>query len=80
MKTVATFPRTIFFVSVGSVVLSFVFLSLVRLPHKRGQDDEIPSAEATLGREATLVDMDAEDQEAERGGKPSRHDNLVVDA
>ncbi|KDR73680.1 hypothetical protein GALMADRAFT_251460 [Galerina marginata CBS 339.88] len=32
MKTVATFPRTIFFVSVASVAVSFVLLSLVRLP------------------------------------------------
>ncbi|KAJ3819974.1 major facilitator superfamily domain-containing protein [Lentinula raphanica] len=34
MKTVAVFPRTIFFVSVGSTVVSFVFLSLVRLPRR----------------------------------------------
>ncbi|KAJ3800064.1 major facilitator superfamily domain-containing protein [Lentinula aff. detonsa] len=36
MKTVAVFPRTIFFVSVGSTVVSFVFLSLVRLPRNDG--------------------------------------------
>ncbi|KAJ3895723.1 major facilitator superfamily domain-containing protein [Lentinula edodes] len=36
MKTVAVFPRTIFFVSLASTFISFVFLSFVRLPRSNG--------------------------------------------
>jgi hypothetical protein len=34
MKTVGTYPRTIFFLIVAAVTTSFIFLSLVRLPDK----------------------------------------------
>ncbi|THU77812.1 MFS general substrate transporter [Dendrothele bispora CBS 962.96] len=61
MKTVATFPRTIFFVSVTSVFLSLVFISLVRLPDANVSP---PDAEADIDTnrsrhvlEDTLVDV-----------------------
>ncbi|KAJ4487747.1 major facilitator superfamily domain-containing protein [Lentinula aciculospora] len=50
MKTVAVFPRTIFFVSVGSTVISFMFLSFVRLPRN------------SVGR-STLVDETSGERE-----------------
>ncbi|KAF9061927.1 major facilitator superfamily domain-containing protein [Rhodocollybia butyracea] len=39
VNTVASFPRTIFFVSVASGFISFIFLSLVRLPRSKGAGD-----------------------------------------
>ncbi|KAJ3851635.1 major facilitator superfamily domain-containing protein [Lentinula lateritia] len=48
MKTVAVFPRTIFFVSVASTFISFVFLSFVRLPR------------SNAARKSTLADTSEE--------------------
>jgi hypothetical protein len=39
IKTVSTVPETIFYVCVGVVVLSLVFLFLVRIPPYRGVID-----------------------------------------
>lgn len=52
MKTVATFPRAIFAMTVASVVLSFTLFSLVRLPKDR------PSSRVTN------TDVDAEETSA----------------
>ncbi|KAF8236196.1 hypothetical protein L208DRAFT_1252513 [Tricholoma matsutake] len=72
MKTVATFPRTIFIVSLLMVSISFVLLAFVRLPKEHcnrtfdlatSRDDDIEEeAEdeldgSRLGREETLVDI-----------------------
>ncbi|KAF5389821.1 hypothetical protein D9757_003673 [Collybiopsis confluens] len=52
VKTVAIFPRTIFFVSVASAFLSLVFLSLVRLPRLHGVSNEAEHPE-----DAPAVDL-----------------------
>jgi MFS family permease len=68
MKTVATLPRTIFFVSVGSLFVSLVCLSLVRLPRSKGVADEDGHM-----REDTLVDTAFEEEgviRQDRGRKP----------
>ena len=49
MRTVATFPRAIFFMTVASVVFSFFLFSLVRLP----RDTPPPIS--------TYTDVDAEE-------------------
>ena len=65
-KTVRTFPKTIFLVACGALVIAFVLISCVRLPDTEhelddveeqqplvfGEDDEDPPR---LGREDTLV-------------------------
>jgi len=73
MKTVATFPRAIFFVSVGAITISSVLLSFVRLPKHAHETVEVDveyqeSNEQTLGRQVTLVDIDVDEGE-ERGRK-----------
>jgi hypothetical protein len=44
MKTVATFPRTIFFLAVAAVIVSLILLSLVRLPKDVVMVDDLESA------------------------------------
>jgi ParB-like chromosome segregation protein Spo0J len=71
MKTVATYPRTIFFVTVATVSISLVLLSFVRLPnaseyHRQGLLDlEEPTSDADRVQERTLVGL--EDRQAEEG-------------
>lgn len=76
MSTVATFPRAVFFLSVGSLTLSFVLLSCIRLPKDTGTSGDEESR-APLHRESTFVDADVEiivedvdEEEAARGRKP----------
>ncbi|KAJ7905702.1 major facilitator superfamily domain-containing protein [Mycena olivaceomarginata] len=62
-KTVATFPKAIFWVSVASVCISFVCLSLVRLPTDIRIDAEEESHIPDHGvRDATLVEIDGDSQ------------------
>lgn len=62
MKTVATFPRAIFAITVASVVLSFFLFSLVRLPKDRPSsrvtytDVDAQETGAAHYQEQTLVD------------------------
>ncbi|KAI3600040.1 hypothetical protein WG66_011111 [Moniliophthora roreri] len=65
MNTVASYPRTIFFVSVATIFISVVALSLVRLPDTQGEmkailDDveEQPSPGGSLTREGTFVTVE----------------------
>ncbi|KAF8212040.1 major facilitator superfamily domain-containing protein [Mycena galopus ATCC 62051] len=64
VKTVATFPKAIFFVSVASVAISFICLSLVRLPTDIRNDVEEEEGASYLPdhgvRDATLVDVSAD--------------------
>ncbi|KDR73681.1 hypothetical protein GALMADRAFT_251462 [Galerina marginata CBS 339.88] len=72
MKTVATYPRTIFFVTVATVVVSFFLLSFVRLPKESDYrreslaDLEEPELEvdATHLQESTLVDTRVDTSDA----------------
>lgn len=68
MKTVATFPQTIFFMSVGCVAVSFILLSLVRLPQENHENTvDIEEQELILNdgcesrhtrdAEGTIVDL-----------------------
>lgn len=69
MKTVATFPRAIFFVSVGTIAISFVLLSFVRLPKddRESLSTDVEETESSaLAQEATLVDV-SEAEEEQRG-------------
>ena len=62
MKTVATFPRAIFAITVASVVLSFFLFSLVRLPKDKPSsrvtytDVDADEMGAAHYQEQTLVD------------------------
>ncbi|KAK7054689.1 hypothetical protein VNI00_003152 [Paramarasmius palmivorus] len=63
MNTVATYPRTIFFVSVASVLISFIILAFVRLPAgtKPGTLSDVEEQllpEGSTAREDTLVDAE----------------------
>ncbi|PCH37836.1 MFS general substrate transporter [Wolfiporia cocos MD-104 SS10] len=72
IRTVATFPKAIFFVSVGTLVLSLLLLSFIRLSPPVAPDAEEQGSH--VGREETLVDVpepliiieDADEQEARR--------------
>ncbi|KAJ7172296.1 major facilitator superfamily domain-containing protein [Mycena filopes] len=71
VKTVATFPEAIFFVSVASVVVSLVCLSFVRLPADARTDleEEVSHIPDHGVRDATLVNLDESGNM--RGGKSS---------
>lgn len=62
IKTVATFPRTMFFVGVGSVCISLACLALVRLPdpekhpHMLDAEEEV-AVDGGVWRDDTLVDI-----------------------
>ncbi|KAJ7046990.1 major facilitator superfamily domain-containing protein [Mycena alexandri] len=60
IKTVAVFPTAIFFVSVGSVVISLICLSLVRLPAdvRTDMEEEVSHIPDHGVRDATLVEVD----------------------
>ncbi|KAF7363597.1 MFS domain-containing protein [Mycena sanguinolenta] len=70
VKTVGTFDTAIFFVSVLSVCISFLCLTLVRLPTDIKTDAEeeeaVPFIPDHPGRDATLVDIDAGDSRTGR--------------
>ncbi|KAF8163650.1 major facilitator superfamily domain-containing protein [Crassisporium funariophilum] len=80
MKTVASYPRTIFFVSVGTITISFFLLCLVKVPkdseyRRQSVDDlEEPGSNvadfATSAREGTLVDL-VDGEELTGGRKPA---------
>lgn len=58
----------IFFISVASVVLSFLFLNLVRLPRNKVPRD-VPADGFGHTRDATLVGVHAEEGQEDRGNK-----------
>ncbi|KAF7323180.1 MFS domain-containing protein [Mycena chlorophos] len=70
VKTVATFPKAIFLVSLASVTIAFICVSLIRLPPavQLGDAEEQLTVdplqgterEALLARDATLVDIEPE--------------------
>jgi hypothetical protein len=53
MKTVATAPRAIFFLTVAATLSSFILLGLVRLP-TNDLEDEMDDLEGHAVREETL--------------------------
>ena len=65
MKTVATFPKAIFFLSATVIALALVFLSFVRIDQFSPQDDQeaqtqdnrTNASSTRLEREETLVDL-----------------------
>ena len=77
MKTVATFPRMIFFVSVLCVIISFIILAFVRLPDvtpSATTSDEVeeqllPPGSALPG-DRTLVNPD-EDLQPRKKSRPT---------
>lgn len=46
MRTVATYPNTIFVLSALAVALAFIFLCFVRLPKSEPEDEEAQLAES----------------------------------
>jgi hypothetical protein len=70
MKTVATFPRAIFFLTVAATLSSLILLSLVRLP-TGDLEDEMDDLEGHVIREDTLVSapMDGNDAPTDRTAK-----------
>lgn len=67
MKTVATFPKAIFFLSLGAVVVAFIVLAFVRLyKEKRDIEDQVPEhprreSEYTLVDQPPLIIIEDED-------------------
>jgi hypothetical protein len=80
IKTVATFPKAIFFVSVGSVVISFICLSLVRLPTDLVTDaeEEVSHIPDHGTRDATLIDIDVPAETGDIRGRKRDSDAPVV--
>lgn len=72
MKTVATYPKTIFFVSAGAITLAFIFISLVKLPTHVPSDDVEGALPHGVQREDTLVGEpeDAEGWRRRKNVKP----------
>ncbi|KAJ6497032.1 major facilitator superfamily domain-containing protein [Mycena vitilis] len=75
VKTVATFPKAIFFVSVASVIISFICLSLVRLPTDIRTDAEEVS-HIPAHSNATLVDADISASAGDLRGRKT--DNSLI--
>lgn len=78
MKTVASFPRMIFFLSVATLVISFLLLSFVRLSDDipliiitsdEDVENQLVRAEHRNAREATLVNPMGEEEQ--RGRQPT---------
>ncbi|KAJ6525633.1 major facilitator superfamily domain-containing protein [Mycena capillaripes] len=81
IKTVHTFPKAIFFVSVGSVIISFICLSLVRLPTDIRTDAEDVSHIPDHGtRDATLIGIDVEGESLGRKNNSSAIPVVTVSA
>ncbi|KAJ7632793.1 major facilitator superfamily domain-containing protein [Roridomyces roridus] len=60
MKTVGTFPKAIFFVSITNLLISFICLGLVRLPeHVRADEEDTVVNVVAEARDATVVDGEA---------------------
>lgn len=78
MKTVAIFPRTIFFFTVLSIVVSYIFLNLVRLPKDRELrrqstlDLEEEASAHGHGQEETVVGGGGEGGSGAGGGPQKR--------
>ncbi|THG99442.1 hypothetical protein EW145_g7263 [Phellinidium pouzarii] len=73
MKTVATYPKTIFWVSSCCLTVSLIFICLVRLPRPAsGHTEDVEgSADAHVDRESTLIDaVGADTEEQIRGRNP----------
>jgi len=70
MKTVATFPRAIFFLSMVTITISSMLMSFVRLP-KDGQSG-IPGSDSNV-----LILSDDADEETRIGSE--RRENLLID-
>ncbi|KAH8116885.1 MFS general substrate transporter [Phellopilus nigrolimitatus] len=72
MKTVATYPRAIFWVSSGSMIVSLIFICLVRLPrsaHAAAAADVEDPPQPYIDREATLVDSDENGEDGQSRGR-----------
>jgi len=80
MKTVAVFPKTIFFVSSGCITLAFICLSLVRIDkhvHPKDQEAVVGNLRThTVDREETLVDTSVLE---ERNVASKKTSNLIED-
>lgn len=78
LRTVATFPKAVFFVSAGNLALAIVLLSCIRLlPASQGDEESVEAAVdvSAVRREETLVDVQGpqivvEDEDELRGRKP----------
>ncbi|KAJ7120490.1 major facilitator superfamily domain-containing protein [Mycena crocata] len=81
IKTVATFPRAIFFVSIASVVIALACLSLVRLPTELHTDpeEEVSHIPEHAARDATLVDVEESEGDL-RGRKKISVPQVTVSA
>lgn len=60
VRTVATYPRAIFFLSVAAVFSAFILLGFVRIPkHVRvDEEDGVPFEASSMSRDATLIGGD----------------------
>ncbi|KAF5373858.1 hypothetical protein D9758_000672 [Tetrapyrgos nigripes] len=72
MKTVATAPRTIFFISVSSVLISLISISFVRLPRSEPRPSVDLEADTDSGglqhtAEETLINDDVDDEDGALG-------------
>lgn len=72
MRTVATYPRAIFFLSVAAVFSAFVLLGFVRIPkHVRvDEEDAVPFESSSMSRGATLMGEDDAEENAQYPKKP----------
>lgn len=78
LRTVATFPKAVFFVSAGNLALAIVLLSCIRLlPASQGDEESVEAAVdvSAVRREETLADVQGplivvEDEDELRGRKP----------
>ncbi|KII88321.1 hypothetical protein PLICRDRAFT_41492 [Plicaturopsis crispa FD-325 SS-3] len=61
VKTVATMPKAVFFVSVANVAVSFVLLSFVRLPKSEVESADVEEQAQRHGQDETLVDVGVDD-------------------
>ncbi|KAF9500505.1 MFS general substrate transporter [Pleurotus eryngii] len=72
VRTVATYPRAIFFLSVAAVFSAFVLLGFVRIPkHVRvDEEDAVPFESSSMSRDATLIGGDDAEENGQSPKKP----------
>ncbi|KAF4576704.1 hypothetical protein EYR36_004683 [Pleurotus pulmonarius] len=72
VRTVATYPRAIFFLSVAAVFSAFVLLGFVRIPkHVRiDEEDAVPFESSSMSRDATLIGGDGGEGDGQYPKKP----------
>ncbi|KAJ8699968.1 hypothetical protein PTI98_003040 [Pleurotus ostreatus] len=72
VRTVATYPRAIFFLSVAAVFSAFVLLGFVRIPkHVRvDEEDAVPFESSSMSRDATLIGGDDAEGNGQYPKKP----------